>query len=60
MITATAWRGPDGEQQAVTAAGRRVALPAGVLAEDLRQVRSGQRLHAVVAADAHVLSAWLT
>jgi 2-phospho-L-lactate guanylyltransferase len=60
VITATAWRGPGGEQQAVTAAGRRVALPAGVLAEDLRQVRSGQRLHAVVAADDHVLSAWLT
>ena len=59
VITATQWRGPDGEQQAVTAAGRRIALPAGVLAEGLRQVRSGQRLHAVIAADDHVLSAWM-
>ena len=49
-------------------AGRRVALPAGVLAEGLRQVRSGQRLHSVIATDDHaasgafpgrVLSAWL-
>ena len=57
VITATQWRGPDGEQQAVTATGRRVALPAGVLAEGLRQVRSGQRLHAVIAADDQPASA---
>jgi 2-phospho-L-lactate guanylyltransferase len=59
VITATQWRSPDGEQQAVTAAGRRIALPTGVLAEGLRKVRSGQRLHAVIAADDHVLSAWM-
>ncbi len=68
VITATQWRSPDGQQQAVTAAGRRVALPAAVLAEGLRQVRSGQRLHAVIADDdrwasgvfaGRVLSAWL-
>jgi len=58
QITATGWVDGHGHQVAVTAAGRRLALPRHVLADGLRQARSGQRLHAVTSAD-QVLSAWL-
>ena len=58
LITATQWRNPDGEQLAVTASGRRIALPAEALGNDLRYARVGQRLHSVAVAG-RVLSAWL-
>ena len=58
QITATNAVDDHGRQLAVTAAGRRVALPQGVLADGLRRARSGQRLHAVTSSDC-VLSAWL-
>jgi 2-phospho-L-lactate guanylyltransferase len=58
LITATEWRNPDGEPLAVTATGRRIALPAEALRGELRHARLGQRLHAVEADD-RVLSAWL-
>jgi 2-phospho-L-lactate/phosphoenolpyruvate guanylyltransferase len=58
LITATQWCNADGEQLAVTASGRRVALPATALGNELRHVRIGQRLHSVVT-DGRVLSAWL-
>ena len=58
LITATQWRTADGDQLAVTSAGRRIALPAKALGAELRHVRVGQRLHSV-AAEGHVLSAWL-
>ena len=57
VITATQWRNADGELLAVTATGRRIALPA----EAPRRTATdqlGQRLHAVEA-DGRVLSAWL-
>jgi 2-phospho-L-lactate/phosphoenolpyruvate guanylyltransferase len=57
-ITATQWRNPDGELLAVTATGRRIALPAKAFRDELRYARLGQRLHAVEA-DGRVLSAWL-
>ena len=58
VITATQWRNADGELLAVTATGRRIALPAEALRDELRQISLGQRLHAVEA-DGRVLSAWL-
>jgi 2-phospho-L-lactate guanylyltransferase len=58
QITATGSVDDHGRQMAVTAAGRRIALPRGVLADGLRHARSGQRLHAVTSPD-QVLSAWL-
>jgi 2-phospho-L-lactate guanylyltransferase len=58
LITATQWRNAEGHQLAVTATGRRVALPANALGGELRYARRGQRLHAVEA-DGRVLSAWL-
>ena len=58
LITATEWRGADGEPLAVTATGRRIAFPAESLRGELRGARLGQRLHAVQA-DGRVLSAWL-
>jgi 2-phospho-L-lactate guanylyltransferase len=58
LITATQWRTADGDQLAVTSAGRRIALPAKALGAELRHVRVGQRLHAV-AAEGRVISAWL-
>jgi 2-phospho-L-lactate/phosphoenolpyruvate guanylyltransferase len=58
LITATQWRNAAGHQLAVTATGRRIALPANALGGELRHVRVGQRLHAVEADD-QVLSAWL-
>jgi hypothetical protein len=58
LITATQWRNAIGEQLAVTASGRRIALPATALGSELRHVRIGQRLHSVVT-DGRVLSAWL-
>jgi 2-phospho-L-lactate guanylyltransferase len=58
LITATHWRNADGELLAVTATGRRIALPAEALRNELRHLRLGQRLHAVEA-DGRVLSAWL-
>ena len=58
QITATGSVDDHGRQVAVTAAGRRVALSQGALADGLRQARSGQRLHAVTTPE-QVLSAWL-
>jgi 2-phospho-L-lactate guanylyltransferase len=58
LITATQWRTAEGDQLAVTASGRRIALPAEALGQDLRYARVGQRLHSVAAAG-RVLSAWL-
>jgi len=58
LITATQWRTTDGDQLAVTSAGRRIALPAKALGAELRHVRVGQRLHSV-AAEGRVLSAWI-
>jgi 2-phospho-L-lactate/phosphoenolpyruvate guanylyltransferase len=58
LITATQWRNAEGELLAVTATGRRIALPAEALRDELRYIRLGQRLHAVEA-DSRVLSAWL-
>jgi 2-phospho-L-lactate guanylyltransferase len=58
LITATQWRNAAGHQLAVTATGRRIALPANALGGELRHARVGQRLHAVEADD-RVLSAWL-
>jgi 2-phospho-L-lactate/phosphoenolpyruvate guanylyltransferase len=57
LITATQWRNADGELLAVTATGRRIALPAVALRDELRYIRLGQRLHAVEI-DGRVLSAW--
>lgn len=58
QITATGSVDDHGHQVAVTATGRRMALPRGVLADGLRHARPGQRLHAVTSPD-QVLSAWL-
>ena len=58
VITATDWRDSRGEPLALTADGRRIPLSVAALADGLRQARSGQRLHAVLADD-QVLSAWL-
>jgi 2-phospho-L-lactate guanylyltransferase len=58
QITATSSVDDHGCQVAVTAAGRRIALPQSALADGLRHARSGQRLHAVTSTD-QVLSAWL-
>jgi 2-phospho-L-lactate guanylyltransferase len=58
LITATQWRNAEGELLAVTATGRRIALPAEALRDELRYIRLGQRLHAVEA-DGRVQSAWL-
>jgi 2-phospho-L-lactate guanylyltransferase len=58
LITATQWRNARGELLAVTATGRRIALPAAAFRDELRYTRLGQRLHAVEA-DGRVLSAWL-
>jgi 2-phospho-L-lactate/phosphoenolpyruvate guanylyltransferase len=58
LITVTQWRNASGELLAVTATGRRIALPAGAFRDELRYTRLGQRLHAVEA-DGRVLSAWL-
>jgi 2-phospho-L-lactate guanylyltransferase len=58
QITATGTVDDHGRQLAVTAAGRRVALPEDALADGLRYARSGQRLHAVTMPGC-VLSAWL-
>lgn len=58
VLTATARTDALGRALAVTASGHRVLLPAGALADGLRHVRPGQRLHAVLGPD-QVLSAWL-
>ncbi len=58
QITATGSVDDHGRQLAVTAAGRRVPMADGALGDGLRQVRSGQRLHAVTSSEV-VLSAWL-
>jgi 2-phospho-L-lactate/phosphoenolpyruvate guanylyltransferase len=58
LITATQWRTAEGDQLAVTASGRRIALPADALGNELRYAKVGQRLHSVEAAG-RVLSAWL-
>ncbi|GAA3549231.1 hypothetical protein GCM10022197_00050 [Microlunatus spumicola] len=56
VVTTTGSTGPDG--QAVTADGVRVTLPEDALADGLRPLRPGQRLHAVLVGTT-VLSAWL-
>ena len=56
VVTTTGSDGPDGT--AVTTGGVRVALPDDHLADGLRTLRPGQRLHAVLAGTT-VLSAWL-
>jgi 2-phospho-L-lactate guanylyltransferase len=58
LITATQWHNAEGDQLAVTTAGRRIALPADALRGELRHAQLGQRLHAVEA-DGRVLSVWL-
>lgn len=58
VVTTTAWTDPERGRLAVTGAGRRIALPDAALADSLRSVRPGQRLHAVTGADG-VLNAWL-
>jgi 2-phospho-L-lactate guanylyltransferase len=58
LITAAQWRNADGNQLAITATGRRIALPAQALGKDLRHAKVGQRLHSVAVAG-RVLSAWL-
>jgi 2-phospho-L-lactate/phosphoenolpyruvate guanylyltransferase len=58
QITATGWVDDRDRQLAVTAAGRRLPLLPGALADGLRHARSGQRLHSVTSPDC-VLSAWL-
>jgi 2-phospho-L-lactate/phosphoenolpyruvate guanylyltransferase len=58
LITATQWRNADGDQLAVTTAGRRIALPPDALRGELRHAQLGQRLNAVEA-DGRVLSVWL-
>ena len=58
VITTTQWTTADGTPLAVTRSGHRVELPTAALADGLRTPRLGQRLHAVLAADA-VRSAWL-
>lgn len=58
LITATQWRTAEGEQLAVTASGRRIALPTAALSHELRYATVGQRLHSVEA-EGRVLSAWL-
>ncbi|MCW2811233.1 MAG: cofC [Friedmanniella sp.] len=57
IVTATRASDPAGVPLAVTAAGRRVRLPAASLDDGIRHVRAGQRLHAVLAGET-VLSAW--
>ena len=57
VVTVTDWTDDGGQRLAVTAAGRRVVLPDGVISGSGRSVRSGQRLHAVTA-PGQVLSAW--
>jgi len=56
VVTTTGRHGPDGS--AVTTGGVRVSLPDDHLADGLRTLRPGQRLHAVLAGTT-VLSAWL-
>jgi hypothetical protein len=58
QITATGSVDDHGRQVAVTATGRRIALPRGVLGDGMQHARSGQRLHSVTSPD-QVLSAWL-
>jgi 2-phospho-L-lactate guanylyltransferase len=55
VVTTTSSHGADG---AVTAAGVRVDLPGDRLADGLRALRPGQRLHAVLVGTT-VLSAWI-
>ena len=57
VVTATEWMDDSGQRLVVSGGGRRVVLPNGVLGQAVRSVRSGQRLHAVIAAG-RVLSAW--
>ncbi|WP_375426438.1 2-phospho-L-lactate guanylyltransferase [uncultured Friedmanniella sp.] len=58
VITTTQHTDDRGRAVALTAAGYRVRLPAEALADGLRRLRPGQRLHAVQA-DGVVLSAWM-
>jgi 2-phospho-L-lactate guanylyltransferase len=58
LITVTQWCNADGDQLAVTASGKRIALPGKALGNELRYARVGQRLHSVEA-EGKVLSAWL-
>lgn len=58
VITTTDHTDDHDHPLAATSTGYRVRLPPDALAEDLRCLRPGQRLHAVLAGGA-VLSAWL-
>ena len=58
VVTTTGHHDDAGRPQAITTAGLRVLLPPEALADSLRPLRPGQRLHAVLAAGA-VRSAWL-
>lgn len=58
VVTATADHTADGQMMIITAEGYRGILAPDALAHPLRQVRLGQRLHAVMAGN-RVLSAWL-
>jgi len=58
VITTTGITDDRGQPLAVTSGGSRLVLPAAALAEGLRTLRPGQRLHGVHAAGS-VLSAWL-
>jgi 2-phospho-L-lactate guanylyltransferase len=58
VITATGDSPADGGTMIITGDGHRALLPPDALSYPLRQVRPGQRLHAVLAGN-RVLSAWL-
>jgi len=58
VITTTGHADDAGRPLAVTATGHRVLLPPAALAEELRTLRPGQRLHSVQAAGT-VRSVWL-
>ena len=58
VITTTGHSDDHDHPLAITSTGHRVPLPAAALADGLRTLRPGQRLHAVLA-DGAVLSAWL-
>jgi 2-phospho-L-lactate guanylyltransferase len=58
VLTTTSYTDEEHRPLAVTATGHRLVLPPGSLADGLRGLRPGQRLHAVHA-DGVVRSAWL-
>ncbi|MBA3527943.1 MAG: 2-phospho-L-lactate guanylyltransferase [Propionibacteriaceae bacterium] len=58
VITVADQRHPSGDQLAMTSTGHRIRLPGLAIADAFREVRAGQRLHAVTTKD-RVLAAWL-